>query len=276
MLLLKSPIMEYVPDYYKSELQEQRDNEAVTLYNIFLYLQNMMNDIHFEIIEETYLSQVSKVPVDYIPQKAYNYAVENELFDIDTIEQKRRKIRNAIRSYKLRGLWQEDIKIIIDNITGKDTEIIDRKSFNMPIYISDNIFEPLFESFPMSYVADQDDADSGYGIRYIVSSEDYGMPGVILIDLKFTFEEIYQETTAVNIAGNETYDTKRYSTIGIDGINDWGLYINGNGLYDYIETMQEYLKSIELSIKTHVPIYFVVFCGFINENEKFIPLLRIN
>lgn len=103
---------------------------------------------------------------------------ESGLVNSDTERQKRQKIANAVPTHKKRGLFNDDVKIRIDNITGFSSAIFDNKED-----IEDWILLGDFDDPDNEWGALGGDNTDPLGLILTGAGDEGWLDGVTLIDL---------------------------------------------------------------------------------------------
>jgi len=184
----------------------------------------------------------------------------------DTERQKREKIAKAVQTHKLRGTWKYDLKIKIDNITGKDSELVENTykfEDDDSIIVSDN----SSENSDFSTIGTDGINEFGTYIPEITSSVEL-LPGIVAIDLGYTIEEVYnfQDDDSI-ITSDNSAEILYYFSIGVDGIDGGlGTYVPSGEIDPDIEDI---LNKIETDILDSVPAYEILYLGYIDDDGNF-------
>jgi len=130
--MIPKKIINFIPD----SLSENLDKNGLALIE-FLdeFNLNILNDI-LSIWYNKYPEKAKEIILDSLGKY-----LEAEIKSNDSIKQKRIKIVNAVKRHKLRGTWENDIKIRIDSITGKSSSLVKNTTVfesDDSILISDN------------------------------------------------------------------------------------------------------------------------------------------
>jgi hypothetical protein len=254
-------------DYFPKLLVENIDPSGQALID---YINTTIPLWKNEIIEMHYLKVPYRMPAKFID--GVGEYLEADLLPIDTERQKRQKLTTAVQRHKNRGLWEDDIKIIIDNITGKDSSLVDDIILADAILYGDGSEDETL--YYMTLGGDGIDDELGIDLSGDIENN---IPGIVYIDLGYTEEEIlYIPDDDSIIPGDGTVaGTTYYSSIGVDGIDgDLGTFINGGDdlINDSINTI---INLLEISLEKSLPAYYRVFVGYINNDGNFVILAEV-
>jgi hypothetical protein len=230
------------------------------------YLASFCGDITTDIFDIWYLKHPEKARA--ITLDSWGAYLSADLKANDTERQKREKIANAIQRHKLRSTWKYDIKIRIDSLTGKDSQLV--KS------------TVVLEDDDSIIVADNSSENSSFSTIGTDGINEYGMyipditfsvllePGVVAVDLGLTEDDIFdfQDDDSIIVADNSASNLN-YSTIGTNGIDEYGMYIPSGEIAEDIESL---LDKIEEELLDSVPAYEKLYLGYIDDDGNFVTL----
>jgi hypothetical protein len=164
------PTKKYIPKI----LQENMDNFGQALCDF-------MDDCILELQEETinlrYFYTVELIPSQFLD--IIGNQLQAEIKQVDTNRQKRVKILNAISGRAKRSLWEDDVKIRIDSITGLDAQLFSPFGLDDWILCGDGLTPSAFYWAALGV----DGVDDGLGISLIGEGDEVEITGNIYIDL---------------------------------------------------------------------------------------------
>jgi len=163
------PTKKYIP----KALQENMDNFGQALCD---YLDNVIDEIKEETIDLRYFYTIELIPSQFLD--AIGDQLQADLKQVDTDRQKRVKILNAIAGHAKRSLWEDDVKIRIDNITGLDAQLFSPFGLDDWILCGDGLTPSAFYWAAMGV----DGIDDGLGISLIGNGDEVEITGNIYID----------------------------------------------------------------------------------------------
>jgi hypothetical protein len=260
--MLEKDFLKYIPKLFAENI----DDSGQALID---YLNSTIPAWKKEIIELKY----QKVPdrMLSILLEELGYYLQARLKADDTDRQKRIKITYAVKSHKNRGTFEDDIKIKIDSITGKDCFLFTDAYTSSAIFTGDgSVSSSLYYS-----TMGADGIDTNLGIDF-EGGIDYKLAGFVWIDLDYTEDDVfYFENDDSIISGDGTISgTTYYSSIGADGIDtNLGMYIPGDQVIK--DEIQDIIDKIIRDLQDSVPAYFKVFIGFTTNDNKFYILGEI-
>jgi len=119
-----------------------------------------------------------RIPLDFLEEMGY--FLNAGLMQTDTETIKRKKIADAVKSHKLRGTWNDDAKIRIDNITGYNAAIFVATQSDDSIEMGQTSSEDatVYWSTESGY----DGADDSLGTWEIGDFTEYVIAGNVYID----------------------------------------------------------------------------------------------
>jgi hypothetical protein len=248
--------------YFPKVLVEKQDNSGQALIN---FLNENICEWKKEIIEMKYLKNPDRTGNKFLDDLG-DY-VEAGIFPGDSETLKRQKIQTAVATHKLRGTWEDNVKIIIDRITGKDSSLVKADGGDDAILLGDGTEDDTFYWMTLG----GDGIDDELGI-YLSGSTQVEIAGVVYIDLGYTIDDLLYPDDSV-VPGDGTVSGTTYeSTIGTDGIDsELGMYIPGDGT----SSIDDILDEIVLNISEVVPAYFRVFLGYTDADGDFIILREV-
>jgi len=112
--------------------------------------------------------------------EAFGDMVAADLFTHNTEIQKRVKIATAIQRHKLRSTWEDDAKIIIDNIVGADSEIITNVGGDDWILCEGDVLTPAGHYWSTMGC---DGVDDALGLALIGSGDEIEQAGNVYADV---------------------------------------------------------------------------------------------
>ena len=258
--MLPKNIFKFLPD----PLADNIDNNGKALVN---YLDQFCIETQQEILSVWYLKhpeQTKTITLDY-----WGDYLSAELKSNDTERQKRIKIVNAVQRHKLRGTWKFDIKIRIDNITGKDSKLV----VSTVIFEEDDsiiVGDNSLENSLFSTIGTDGLNEFGMYIPEIIFSVAL-VPGIVAIDLGFVEDEIFdfQDDDSI-IPSDNAIENLFYYSIGVDGIdNELGTYIPDGSISEDFEKL---LNKIVEELLDSVPAYEIIYLGYTSDDGNFITL----
>ena len=161
---------------FATPLEKYLPKAHVPLDAGFSALSRVWNDLYAlqfsEILALETFRHAERVPSSLLDELGYKYAADFQGDDTDA--QKRIKVFNAIKSHKKRGLWEDNIKLIIDAITGLSSSIAVFTNQNDMVWVGNQS-----DTTPhMTWGAPPDGGMAWYGGGF-----DPLRSGVIMIDL---------------------------------------------------------------------------------------------
>lgn len=111
----------------------------------------------------------------------FGYMLNAGILPLDSDQVKRRKIRDAIATHKIRGSWANDAKKRIDNITGLNAVIVTQTGLDDWILCGDGTEPPAFYWAALGV----DGIDYGLGISLIGEGTEIEVAGNIYINLHY-------------------------------------------------------------------------------------------
>lgn len=174
-----------IPDFKELIPHILKENMNVEGQALVDKLNEYKNDWTKEIILLGRCNNPVLCPVSMLDETGYQLAAG--ILSSDTERQKRVKIWNAIKGHKKRSLWEDDIKIKIDNITGLDAQLYNVIGDDDSIFVGDNTTPPAFYWASMGC----DGIDDDLGEAFIGDGTEVNIAGNIYIDLGgFVSEDI--------------------------------------------------------------------------------------
>lgn len=258
--MLPKSLLNYIPD-------PLLDNLDANGQALIAYMDNFCNEIFQDILNIWYFKFPEITPSQTLLY--WNDYLEAEMNQNDTERQRREKLYTAVQRHKLRSTFEGDIKIRIDNVTGKDSDIVKATYIfeeDDSIITSGNDFIDTF----YSTIGTDGVMELGTYIPDILTTVSI-TPGVIAIDLGFTEDDVFdiENDDSVITSGND-FLTTYYSTIGVDGIDiELGTFIPDGSIS---ESFEEILDKVENELQDSLPAYFEVYLGYINDDGNFVTL----
>jgi hypothetical protein len=167
--MLPLPTIKHMPKV----LQENMDDFGQAFVD---FLDEFVTELRDETIQLKFFYVIEKIPPQFLD--ILGAQLQAEIKQIDTDRQKRVKILNAISGRSKRSLWEEDVKIRIDNITGLDAVLF------APFGLDDWIL-PGDGTTPTGYywaAMGSDGIDDGLGISLIGAGDEVEITGNVYID----------------------------------------------------------------------------------------------
>lgn len=219
-------------------------------------IQGGMKSWKTEIINMNYFKVPYRTPSNLIEELAEMVSAD---YQVDMTErQKRQRITDAVRTHKYRTTWVNDAKIVIDTITGESSSIYNITWSDEFVLVGDEAEVPtgLYWS-ALGY----DGVDDELGIYLDGIDLNPSTAGVVFIDLGYSQDEVYEiEDDDSIICGDGVVDALYYSSIGADGVDtELGMYIP-----DVIIGISDIIDKIVIELQDHIPAYYKVYLGFIN------------
>lgn len=172
--------------YLPAPLFDKLDESGQELIN---FIDNFVNEIYEEILGIWYFKQpeqTAQVTLDYWEQY---FNIVN--VTAKTLVQRRQQIASAVASYKKRGLWQDDVKVVIDIIAGGDSQILSNGTGSDWILTGDGNTPPTYYWATFG----GDGIDDELGMDFIGVGTEIEIAGNIYIDVdnaSLTTEQIDQ------------------------------------------------------------------------------------
>jgi len=168
--MLPIPFYEYLPNVYR----DAKEPAAVALGD---KMDELLKDWRKDVVAFGNLYDPERCPsVFLIP---LGKQLQAGILSGDSERVKRRKIKSAIETNKLRSTWKFSTKLKIDAIVGNDSKIIQVVGADDWIIVGEN-------NFPDSYywsVIGGGSVDDNYGIRLVGTAGAEVIKGVVLIDI---------------------------------------------------------------------------------------------
>ena len=164
------PFEKYIPKV----LQENLDNYGQAFID---YVDNLFTLVKKETTDLKYFYTVELIPDVFLDTIGSQFAAG--ILSSDTEKQKRIKILNAIAGHKKRSLWEDDIKIRIDSITGLDASLYTVIGDDDSIFTGDGLTPAAFYWSTMGC----DGVDDDLGEALIGDGTEVNITGNIYIDL---------------------------------------------------------------------------------------------
>ena len=164
------PFEKYIPKV----LQENLDNYGQAFID---YVDNLFTLVKKETTDLKYFYTVELIPDVFLDTIGNQFAAG--ILSSDTEKQKRIKILNAIAGHKKRSLWEDDIKIRIDSITGLDASLYTVIGDDDSIFTGDGLTPAAFYWSTMGC----DGVDDDLGEALIGDGTEVNISGNIYIDL---------------------------------------------------------------------------------------------
>lgn len=168
--MLPLPIENYIPKLLTDNID---DRGQAFIDKINSLIINILDDI----MEMQYFKLPERCPSVFIDE--LGYLLNAGIINTDTDRIKRNKIKNAVRSHRNRGLWQDDAKLRIDNITGYSAKIFRSIDSDDSILMAKQAADP--DRYWMTLSA-KDGSDDNLGIWLIGDFTEYVIAGNISID----------------------------------------------------------------------------------------------
>jgi len=257
--MIPKKIINFIPD----SLSENLDKNGLALIE-FLdeFNLNILNDI-LSIWYNKYPEKAKEIILDSLGKY-----LEAEIKSNDSIKQKRIKIVNAVKRHKLRGTWENDIKIRIDSITGKSSSLVKNTT--------------VFESDDSILISDNNIDNDFYNTLGTDGTNEFGIylpevinvinitPGIIVIDIGIADDDVFiiQNDDFILVSDNNI-DNDFYNTLGTDGTNEFGIYLPGGEINSDVNIL---INKIKQELLDSVPAYFVIYLGYTNDDGNFISL----
>ena len=164
------PFEKYIPKV----LQENLDNYGQAFID---YVDNLFTLVKKETTDLKYFYTVELIPDIFLDTIGNQFAAG--ILSSDTEKQKRIKILNAIAGHKKRSLWEDDIKIRIDSITGLNASLYTVIGDDDSIFTGDGLTPAAFYWSTMGC----DGVDDDLGEALIGDGTEVNISGNIYIDL---------------------------------------------------------------------------------------------
>lgn len=170
---LPTPFEDFIPKFFKESLNQAGQNMAS---KIDTHLAAWLLDIK----KIEWIRRPEQIPAEFLDIMGSFLAAGIEPQDTET--QKRKKIYNAVNSHKLRGVFNDDVKPIIDAIAGDSARILGNSFFDSDEWIL--VGDGVVISDPSVYWASMgaDGIDTDLGIALIGDGTEIKIAGNIYID----------------------------------------------------------------------------------------------
>lgn len=165
---LPIPFINFIPKIFKT------DSKAI---NLSANIDADLNEWKIDALDLKRLYRPMETKVETLD--ILGDMVNSNLFDEDTVLTKRKKIQNAIPSHKLRGTWADDVKLIIDSITGYNSTILTSIGTDDWILVGDG----LTPSSSYWAALGVDGIDDDLGISLIGEGDEIEIAGTIYINV---------------------------------------------------------------------------------------------
>lgn len=165
--MLPIPFINFIPKIFKDDLR------STTLAN---KVDTHLNAWKKDVLDINRLQRADEAPAEFLPWLGNLLSANLQDFDSERI--KRRKIRDAVSTHKIRGTWDADAKIRIDNITGLDAQIFTAAGQDDWILVGDGLTPTEFYWAALG----SDGIDDNLGISLIGEGTEIEVAGNIFID----------------------------------------------------------------------------------------------
>lgn len=265
MSLMPYPFSEYIPKLLKDKLSSSAGGTAFV---------NKMDEYMLawqaETINVAFLKTVDRCPTNFLDEM--NAYLEADFKPFDSERVKRQKIYNAVQGHKLRSLWDDDVKIRIDNITGESASLYELPGSDDYIFTGDGVVSVGTKY--STFGGDGINTDLGC---LMTGGIEPNIAGIVYIDLGYSESEIldFEDDDSI-IPGDGTSGILYYSSIGADGIDDdLGTYIPSDGDDIYTDAFDDVIAQLLIELENIVPAYYRVFLGFVDDDSKFIVITEV-
>lgn len=198
-----------------------------------------------------------------------SYMFNADIQATDTERQKKDKIKNATLYHKNRGLWTENVKLIIDNITGGDSQLLRSiDSGDWVIYGGESSEDPTKYWGTMG----TDEVNTSEYI-FPTNSDFLFSDGVLDINNDGTFGTDGLGDYGQDVMGSPAGASSGDPNLGLDIIGDGTeIEIPGNIYIDIgYGVDQEEIDKIIAEFERNLDFaYLVIYLGYVNEFGQFI------
>lgn len=133
--MLPVPFKNYIPDVYVETYENDEKMQALCTF-----MDNLLSSLKEDILNIVNLQNIFQCPEKFLSY--LDFWLNAGILDSDTERQKRNKIFYAISTHKNRGLWEEDVKIRIDTITGYDADVFSSTDNTNSVELANQTSDP--------------------------------------------------------------------------------------------------------------------------------------
>ena len=166
--MLPLPLINYFPKIFQDQPEAQ---------HLAAVIESFIKTWGSDILNLRRLNRAGETPSYFLPE--LGYYLNAGLLNTDSEQIKRKKIVNAIRTHKVRGIWFNDAKIRIDNITGFSASIITEPNTSDWILMGGRPSEPA--SYYWATMGDNN-VDTDLGLDLLGTGSELSTPGNVYIN----------------------------------------------------------------------------------------------
>ena len=216
-----------------------------------------------DIMEMRYLKVADRMPTKFLG--LMNQYLEAGFIAGDSEDVKRKKIYNAIQQHKFRGTWENNVKILLDGITGYISSLYTDDDWDS-LWFGDGTEDST--SYWNTWAGDGIDDDLG---KLLVGDDENNIYGIVYIDLGIPISAHFFSTDSI-VTGDGTYAATQYSAVGGDGTQG-SMYVSGDGVLP--TAIQSLYDECDLNLQDVVPAYYRVFLGYEDNDGLFMIITEV-